>query len=243
VRSKDEFIASVSHELRTPLTVIAGMAHELQDRLGAFSPDEVAELIGLVVDQSLDMRNLIEDLLVAARADIGRLAVHPVNMDLVEAVEAVLAALSPAAVQDVVADMVPTMASADPTRVRQIIRNLVTNAVRYGGPRVTIESGGDGETVFVRVRDDGPGVPAGLRERIFDPYESAHDPAGQPGSVGLGLTVSRKLARLMGGDLTYRYEDATSVFELRLPAAPTEPDVVVPPDQLEIPLSWSSLDA
>jgi signal transduction histidine kinase len=97
--------------------------------------------------------------------------------------------------------------------------------------------------VFVRVRDDGPGVPAGLRERIFDPYESAHDPAGQPGSVGLGLTVSRKLARLMGGDLTYCYEEATSVFELRLPAAPTEPDVVVPPDQLEIPLSWSSLDA
>jgi PAS domain S-box-containing protein len=243
VRSKDEFIASVSHELRTPLTVIAGMAHELQDRLGTFSPDEVAELIGLVVDQSLDMRNLIEDLLVAARADIGRLAVHPVNMDLLEAVEAVLAALSPAAVHDVVADMVPTMASADPTRVRQIIRNLVTNAVRYGGPRVTIESGGDAATVFVRVRDDGPGVPAGLRERIFDPYESAHDPAGQPGSVGLGLTVSRKLARLMGGDLTYCYEEATSVFELRLPAAPTEPDVVVPPDQLEIPLSWSSLDA
>jgi PAS domain S-box-containing protein len=243
VRSKDEFIASVSHELRTPLTVIAGMAHELQDHIGAFSPDEVAELIGLVVDQSLDMRNLIEDLLVAARADIGRLAVNPVHMDLLEAVEAVLAALSPAAVQDVVADMVPTMASADPTRVRQIIRNLITNAVRYGGPRVTIESGRDGETVFVRVCDDGPGVPAGLHERIFDPYESAHDPAGQPGSVGLGLTVSRKLARLMGGDLTYRYEDATSVFELRLPGAPTEPDVSIPPDQLEIPLSWSSLDA
>ena len=75
--------------------------------------------------------------------------------------------------------------------------------------------------LWVRHRDidDGDGIPAEDAVHIFDPYFRAHNAAGQPSSVGLGLTVSRKLAQLMGGDLTYRYEDAAAVFRLELPAA------------------------
>ena len=71
--------------------------------------------------------------------------------------------------------------------------------------------------MLIRVRDDGAGIPARDREKIFEPYHRAHRFEGQPASVGLGLTVSRQLARLMGGDLNYTYADGHSVFMLSLP--------------------------
>jgi signal transduction histidine kinase len=72
------------------------------------------------------------------------------------------------------------------------------------------------------VRDNGRGIPLDERERIFDPYERAHDAPGLTASMGLGLTISRGLARLMGGDLTYRYEGGESIFELLLPRFASE---------------------
>jgi signal transduction histidine kinase len=104
----------------------------------------------------------------------------------------------------------------DPLRFRQIVRNLLTNARRYGGANVTIRAGVDRAGIYVQVIDDGPGVPAGDRERIFQPYVRAAADSALPGSIGLGLPVSRRLARLMGGDLVYRH-DAGSIFEIRLP--------------------------
>jgi PAS domain S-box-containing protein len=242
VRSKDEFIASISHELRTPLTVVAGMAHELQDQWGDFTDAEIEELIALVVDQSSDMRNLIEDLLVAARADIGKVAVHIVPMDVAASVDAVLSALPERNGALIRSDLRQVSAMADPTRVRQIIRNLVTNAIRYGGNTIWVSSGERDSGVFVRVHDDGPGIPPEKQEQIFEPYESVHEAVGTPGSVGLGLTISRTLARLMGGDLTYQIADG-SLFELKLPAAAIpavdEPDRGDQPS--DSPLSWSSI--
>jgi len=238
VQSKDEFIASISHELRTPLTVVAGMAHELQDQWGQFTEEEIFELVSLMVDQSGDMQNLIEDLLVAARADIGRVPVHVVAIDLSVAIESVLAALPERNGAVVRSDLAPVVAMADPTRVRQIVRNLVTNALRYGGNTITVTTGSHGETTFVQVYDDGPGIPEEKRDQIFEPYESAHEAVGMPGSVGLGLTISRKLARLLGGDLSYRSEGG-SLFELTLPAA--DHVAVGASRESETPLSWSSL--
>jgi len=242
VRSKDEFIASISHELRTPLTVVAGMAHELQDQWQEFSSGEIEELISLMVDQSSDMRNLIEDLLVAARADIGKVPVHMVAMEVAPAIDAVLAAFPERNGSVIRADLAPVTAVADPTRVRQIVRNLLTNAMRYGGSTITVSSGVRADEAYVRVHDDGPGIAENQHEQIFEPYESVHVAVGTPGSVGLGLTISRKLARLMGGDLVYRVADG-SVFELILPLAADArneaDDVGV--QATETPLSWSSL--
>ena len=108
-------------------------------------------------------------------------------------------------------------ARADRTRVRQIIRNLLTNALKYGGPDIEVECRVNSDCAFIEVRDNGAGVPEEARERIFQPYERAHDPEIQPGSVGLGLAVSTQLAGLMGGELVYRYSDNWSVFRLALP--------------------------
>ena len=140
-------------------------------------------------------------------------------------------------------DLHPVTAVADPTRVRQIVRNLVTNALRYGGPVIWVSAGCEDDRAFIRVHDNGPGIPPDRHDQIFEPYESVHRSVGMPGSVGLGLTISRKRARLMGGDLTYRIADG-SLFELTLEPAPdveiVQPLVDVDQD-VDAPLSWSSL--
>lgn len=215
VASKDEFIASISHEVRTPLTVVVGMADELRDGWDRFNDEEIEELVALLVDQSREMQDLVEDLLVAARADIGKVPVQMQEIDLGGEIAHVLGSLAATRRRSVVAPDTSIRAYADPVRFRQIFRNLVTNAFRYGGDEVSIEVVSDDSTVAVRVIDDGRGIPLTDRERVFLPYESAHDPAGQPASVGLGLTVARKLAELMGGSLTYSYAEH-SVFEFTL---------------------------
>jgi two-component system sensor histidine kinase KdpD len=98
------------------------------------------------------------------------------------------------------------------------LRNLLSNAKRYGGSTVRISAVIDGESALVSVFDNGPGVPEGDEDIIFEPYIRSTRDEALPGSIGLGLPVSRRLARLMGGDLVYRY-DGGSVFEVRLPAA------------------------
>lgn len=215
LRSKDSFVASVSHELRTPLTVVTGMAHELNERWMDLSDSELAEFTRLLVEQSQDMSDLIEDLLVAARANIGNVAVRNEPIELDRQIENVLAGFANVGSVDIRVKLEPGIVDADPIRVRQIVRNLITNAIRYGGRNVSVEMGSTAGARFVDVADDGPGIPVEDRERIFEAYERAHHTAGQPGSVGLGLTVSRTLAELMGGSLTYRFVDR-SVFRLEL---------------------------
>ncbi len=217
VQSKDEFLAAVSHELRTPLTTVVGLSSELRDRPGDFDPVEVQELIGLMAGEAGEMANLVADLLVAARTEVDGLAVDSQPVDLAEEVRGVVKATHHKKDVEVVASTVRS-AWADPLRTRQIIRNLFTNAVRYGGERVRLEIGEDGDEVHVRACDDGDVIPAGDRTLIFEAYHRAHNTPSQPGSVGLGLTVARKLARLMGGDLVYRAEEG-NVFEMTLPAA------------------------
>ena len=110
---------------------------------------------------------------------------------------------------------------ADPLRFRQIVRNLLTNANRYGGEEVWIEVGEREDQVVIAVVDNGNGVPPRLASRIFEAYERGHETSSaQPGSVGLGLAVSRRLAGLMNGTLEYHRADGLTRFELSLPAFP-----------------------
>lgn len=216
VRSKDEFLASVSHELRTPLTTVVGLSSELRDRDADFSAEERSEFTSLIASESAEVANLVEDLLVAARADADMFEVWPDVIDLVREVETTISGLAHAGRIDLRFDR-PSTAWADPSRTRQILRNLLTNALRYGGAHVTVEAEGTRDHVLLRVIDDGPGIPPEHRAHVFEAYGRAHDRSTQPASVGLGLTVSRRLARLMDGELTYSYDRRGSVFELSLP--------------------------
>ena len=221
MRSKDQFVATVSHEVRNPLTVVLGFADELRDALWAQGDMEYGELAELIGDQSREINNIIEDLLVAARAEVGTMTIVPELIDLGSEVRTVVrGCVCAKEVRDSISlDIEHSPVRADPSRVRQIIRNLLTNAIRYGGESISVvvRSGSGQSTVCVC--DDGPGIPEKERETVFEAYQQGHTDTPVSGSVGLGLNVSRQLARLMGGDLTYRYEHGVSTFALSLPSA------------------------
>lgn len=219
IRSKDELIASVSHELRTPLTVVHGLAQELDAGWMGFSVPEQKEFISMIAQQSAEVAYIVEDLLVAARADIGKLPVHPDRVDLRSQLESAVSTISDIDIAVKTNGDARSIAFADDTRVRQIVRNLLSNAQRYGGPHIETRCGTAQSIAWLEVADDGDGIPNEDVAAIFEPYQRSHNAAGQPSSVGLGLTVSRKLAELMGGGLTYRYEGGWSIFRLDLPAA------------------------
>ena len=216
MKSKDEFVASISHELRTPLTAIVGLAQSLADPTNSLATTESTEFIQIIAEQSAEMSAIVQDLLVVARSDIGQVTIRPIDIDLRVEVDASIRGLHSDRRGDLQITGVAA-ANADPVRVRQIIRNLLANASRYGGPqiKVHIEEGHDRSESSSS--DDGPGIPIEDQERIFQPYERAHERHGQPASVGLGLTVSRQLARLMGGDLYYSHGEGWSTFTLELP--------------------------
>lgn len=221
MRSKDEFVASVSHELRTPLSVVVGLAAELRDNPEGFSSDLAAELLGMIADQSSEVAFIVEDLLVAARSEIDAVTVLVQRVDVAASVERVIRPLPNIDRERISISVQPGLAAAgDVVRVRQVLRNLLVNACRHGGRAIEVTAAREAAWLVLGVADDGPGLPEAEWERIFDSYHSAHPVDGQPASVGLGLTVSRRLARLMGGDIRYCHDGRGSLFQFRLPLWP-----------------------
>ncbi|MGH8872268.1 MAG: ATP-binding protein [Acidimicrobiia bacterium] len=216
VEAKNRFLASVSHEIRTPLTAILGFARVLDDD-PTLDEDDRRLMVSSIVHHSQEVADMVEDLLVAARADMGQIEVANVSFDVESQVRRTLGA-GGSFTTDVTleAGAGPIRAVGDPARVRQIVRNLLTNAERYGGSAVTISIKAARDRVLVAVADDGPGLPRQDWERIFEPYHRGRHTPGRPGSVGIGLAISRQLAELMGGTLIYRHEGGRSVFLLGL---------------------------
>ena len=216
VKSKDEFLATVSHELRTPLTSVVGYAEVLR---GAGLDDaEQRAMVETIADQAADLSNIVEDLLVGARAELGQLDVDASPFDVFEVVHQILNQHRAVALE--YPGHGPILAVGDCARVRQILRNLMSNAERYGGSHRLMTVEVDGVWVRISVCDDGAPLAIETIERIFDRYYRGRHRSGRPGSVGIGLTISRELARLMHGDLTYRHDGTWSRLELTLPAAP-----------------------
>lgn len=215
VQAKDEFLASVSHELRTPLTSVVGYTDLL--RSGECGSPEQREMIDTIAEQAADLSGIVEDLLLGARADLGQLEVDTRQVDVGALAVHLAAAFGCPGV--VVGADERVLAIGDAGRVRQILRNLLSNAQRYGGTRHRIEVGRDAQTVTVAVCDDGAPLSDEIADRIFERYYRVDDGSIRPGAVGIGLTISRDLAHLMGGSLTYRHDGTWARFELSLPAA------------------------
>lgn len=219
LRSKDTFVAGVAHELRTPLTAVVGFAELLRSGESPLSAEEREEMIETIASEAIDLTNIVEDLLVATRAQIGELAVIQVSVDLGAQLSQTLEALGAEDMARITVRRSTAHALGDPARVRQILRNLISNALRYGGPKITISVISDQSTGSVTVNDDGEGIPPGDQDRVFESFERGRHASAQSSGVGLGLPVSRSLARAMGGDISYRRTDRESVFHLTLPHA------------------------
>jgi signal transduction histidine kinase len=222
IRSKNDLIASVSHEIRTPLSAIVGYARLLHESPDLADADRT-EMVNILVEQSADLTNIVDDLLIAARASRDRFEVARVGVDMRAQVAQVLETMC-SANRKVTLRGVPVRCTGDPQRVRQIIRNLISNAVRYGGPEIFVEVGSRGEMGCLTVADNGPEIPAEISDRIFEAYERGDDSPGQAQALGLGLFISRTLAVLMDGELNYHYEDGRSSFTLTLPLLSFRPE-------------------
>ena len=213
-RSKDQLIANLSHELRTPLTGIYSAALAIEE--SGFVDHELAgELTEMIVDQSADLTRMVEDLLVSAQVDAGRLAVQLQPIDVaVEIAKVVREFRTTPSVKVRGATVI-----ADAMRLRQIMRNLVSNAVRHGGDDVQIAGHPADGRYELAVMDDGPGVAAEIEGRLFSPFVHEGDQPLVTGSVGLGLSITRVLAREMGGDVTYSRANGHTIFTVTIPLA------------------------
>lgn len=213
---KNDFVAMVSHELRTPLTSIAGFAETLGATWEHISQPEVDEFLSIITEQASILGELVEDILVIPRLDADRLRLWPEVFDLSNLVhEAVTAAFPDAGGTVTSADGKKTskadisvpggvLAYGDPRRVNQVLRNLISNAVKYGGTQVLIEGFPFGEHFVVVISDNGSGIDETDVNRVFEHFEqvSKGDSRSATG-IGLGLPIARKLARAMGGDVWY----------------------------------------
>jgi PAS domain S-box-containing protein len=226
-RAKKDFLAGMSHELRTPLNAIGGYVDLIEAEIYGPVTQPQAAALSRVKRNQRRLLLLINDILTYARIEAGRthyriedLPVEVLLDDVEPLIEPQVASAGLHYVREVCdADLV---VRGDRERIDQILLNLLTNAIKFtdagGSIHIGCRAGADG-TVEVRVRDTGTGVEAGMDERIFDPFiqSDTQRHASEREGVGLGLAISRELARGMGGDLALERGDADgATFVLRL---------------------------
>lgn len=218
VKAKNEFLAAVSHEIRTPLTGVLGFTEILANDGASMSWSETADILASIANQAQEVADLVEDLLIATRSESGDLAVTREQVDLVAEISNVLhnGGSHTRGVDFESPDQMKAI--GDPGRIRQIVRNLLTNAERYGGPEVQITIDRQPGWATVTVSDDGDGV---AEDRIASLFSSVRtvSAATVSGSTGLGLSICHNLASLMGGDLVYGREAGRTRFTLSLRTA------------------------
>ena len=211
------FVSMVNHELRTPLTSISGYASVLRDSDPSLTREERIEFLDVISDQSQHLSRLVDDILVLLRMEAGRLTVVPEIIPVAEIAARVvqLIDLPPDRTLDVRVDG-DVSAVADPDRLLQVIRNLVENAVKYGGPHIRIEVDRVGASARVRVCDDGSGIPDDRVEEVFEDYARLDH---SPGGFGLGLPIVKRLVEAMDGTIEYVPASSGSIcFVVTLPS-------------------------
>jgi signal transduction histidine kinase len=221
--SRRRLLADVSHELRTPLTVMQGTLEGILD--GIYPADE-AHLVP-VLEETRVLARLIDDLRTLSLSEVGVLRLHREPTDLPRLIEEVVAGHRASADEAGVTITVSTPAGmrpldVDPSRIRQVVGNLVANALRFTprDGRVTVDAGQDADGAWVRVDDTGPGIGPEELEHVFDRFYRS---PGSPGS-GLGLPIARNLVRAHGGEISIQ-SPSTGGTEVRftLPAKFAEP--------------------
>jgi signal transduction histidine kinase len=228
-RAKDQFIANISHELRTPLTSIYGFSEVLLEE-GFVDPRMAGDLVGLINTESAELARMVEDLLVAAHDEDAPLPMDGGPVEISAELDSVIA---PFARRGIIIGGTHAAGTVfgDQLRIRQILRNLVANAVQHGGDTIRVYGDLAGSNYVISVEDDGPGVPDNVVPRLFTRFVHQGEAPLTSGSVGLGLAVAHLLAEAMDGSLNYERIAGRTGFVLMLPLAGTTQESV-PEDDL-----------
>ncbi len=220
-----QMLAAIGDELRVPLGSLIDLTHV--DAQG-----EVAPRLRRIEAHALEISTVVDDLVVSARFGERQVPVAPEFVDTALVCRRVLKAVPD--LSAVRAQIRPVPAWADPKLTRQVLSGLMANAMRRRHGPVTIRNMAAGPETVIQVIDDGPEIGPDDLARLFQTDLDHAHPGYDPVSLGLSLTVGRKLARRMGGDIRYRRtEDGRNVFELRLPIDPSA-QVAAPPDAREV---------
>ena len=240
---KSQFVSSVSHELRTPLNAIIGLTDMLVTNAARFGTEKAQEPLRRVHAAGNHLLGLINQVLDLSKIEAGKLELNPESVNLAPLIDEVIGTARQLAEQNknrLVVDAQENLGAltADPMRLRQILLNLLSNACKFTkGGAVTLRArrlGNGSGAIELSVADTGIGMTAEQLSKLFAEFSQADATTAQRfGGTGLGLAISRKLARMMGGDVTVASEAGKgSVFTLRLPAgAESTPGPTVPPGQ------------
>ena len=225
-RTREEFVANVSHELRTPLSLIKGYVETLLD--GARSNPEVAVRFLRIIErntQRLDL--LIQDLLTISALESGRIRLNVQPVELRPLVEKVFSDLKPPAENknvELINQLPGLTATADASRLEQVLANLVDNAIKYGRPQGHVTIGGqklDDGRLEIFVQDDGPGIPPESLDRVFERfYRVDKARSREQGGTGLGLSIVKHIVQAHGGEVWVKSDlGKGATFFFTLPAA------------------------
>ncbi|MEX0908285.1 MAG: HAMP domain-containing sensor histidine kinase, partial [Gemmatimonadaceae bacterium] len=206
--AKSDFLAVMSHELRTPLTAIMGYEELLADEITGPINSQQAQQLGRIKASAQHLLGLIDEILTFSRIEAGRETIRLEIADVNRLIEDSANLVAPLAVEKELGFVVhlldpPRYMRTDPVKVRQMIVNLLTNAVKFTeAGTVSVKAATSDQNVEITVHDTGIGIAAEHVDKVFDPFWQVEQKATRrAGGTGLGLTVTRRLARLLGGDV------------------------------------------
>jgi PAS domain S-box-containing protein len=244
-QAKSVFLANMSHELRTPMNAIIGFTRLVLRRSQDLLPQRQYENLGKILISAEHLLTLINDILDLSKIEAGHMEIHPVSFQLEALVDVCLHTLEPMVqserirlVNEIEADL--PLLTTDQDKVQQILMNLLSNAVKFttAGTITVTARHHDGE-ITIAVTDTGIGIPAEALEHIFEEFRQVDSSTTrQYGGTGLGLSISRRLAQILGGDITVQSTDGVgSTFTVTLPrhydAAPLVTRVAIIPSREE----------
>src|SRR5712691_3136203 len=229
-RAKSDFLANMSHELRTPLNAILGFSGLLTEQLEAAMTEKQKRFMRNIRESGEHLLELINDVLDLAKVEAGKLELRPEVVALEVLLEPVEAAGHNAALAKGISFSCEATSQSvlfvDATRVRQILLNLVSNAVKFtpDGGAVTLRARTEESDLLLEVADNGIGIPSHALERVFGEFERFHAERNEAGGTGLGLALTKRLVEEMRGAITFKTaEGKGTTFFIRVPDAVTEP--------------------